>query len=180
MLVWLQFHSAPLQHHADPRRAAGARRHDAAAHRRAAALQRRAEGCSVATFLSIALIVTMPIIWNYFGEAYSDHHSFLAMLWVWALAPHLMRNPSRVAIAISGLLFALMLWISTRGDDADRRGLPLSRPRLAARGSRWAAACRSSPPPSPPARGSRCSSSAPSASGWRWSTTPSPSCRPTR
>ena len=66
----------------------------------------------VSVLLVVALIGTMPVVWNYFGLGNADHHALLCALWVWALCPLLARPEENSPVWLSGLLLALMLWIS--------------------------------------------------------------------
>lgn len=63
-----------------------------------------------AIFITVALVGTMPVIWNYFGTGNADHHAPLCALWVWAITPFLAPEKSR--FWVSGLILALMLWVS--------------------------------------------------------------------
>lgn len=65
-----------------------------------------------ATFIGIALILSAPMMRNYFGLAYADHHSFLAATFIWALGGVLQRDPSQRVMLLSGALLGLLLWIS--------------------------------------------------------------------
>ena len=70
------------------------------------------QAARITPILIVALIGAMPVIWNYFGTGNADHHALLCALWVWALAPHLAPLTPRRTMVISGMLLALMLWIS--------------------------------------------------------------------
>lgn len=65
-----------------------------------------------APFLVSALVASCLAMWNYFGTGNADHHALLCALFVWAMAGVLTTHPSPRLIVVSGLLFALQLWIS--------------------------------------------------------------------
>ncbi len=66
----------------------------------------------VSPLITVALVGTMPVIWNYFGMGNADHHAPLCALFVWALGPLLVTPPAKSPVWISGVLLAIMLWIS--------------------------------------------------------------------
>ncbi len=63
-------------------------------------------------FAATALIATMPLVWSYFSLANADHHAMLAVVFIWALGVVFEARPARSTIIFSGLLLALLLWIS--------------------------------------------------------------------
>jgi len=65
-----------------------------------------------ALFMAVTLAVCAPLMWNYFSFAYSDHHSFLAAAFVWAIGSVLHPKPSARLMVGTGMLLGLMLWIS--------------------------------------------------------------------
>ncbi len=65
-----------------------------------------------AMFMGVALAASAPLMWNYFSFAYADHHSFLAVLFVWAIGGVLHPAPSARLMTTTGALLGLMLWIS--------------------------------------------------------------------
>lgn len=66
---------------------------------------------TIAYVLLGAFMLTSPLLFNYFSAYNADHHAPLTALWVWLLYFQLDPRPWRSA-AISGILLALMLWIS--------------------------------------------------------------------
>ena len=71
---------------------------------------RQLRAAPAAIFMTIALLGTMPVMWNYFGLGNADHHAPLCALWVWTVA--LLLTPTTRHCLIAGVLLALMLWMS--------------------------------------------------------------------
>ncbi len=58
------------------------------------------------------LVITQTGVWNYFLIGNADHHAPLAALFVWVLVGILTPRPTCRLMVITGILFALQLWIS--------------------------------------------------------------------
>jgi putative flippase GtrA len=58
------------------------------------------------------MVVTLPMLWNYFSLGNADHHALLAVLFIWAMGGVLNANPSRRLMVFTGLLLGLQLWVS--------------------------------------------------------------------
>lgn len=66
-----------------------------------------------ASMMLAVLLLTAPVIHNYFGAGNADHHALLAALWAWALYFLLGAREGGWRMPIgAGLLLTLMLWIS--------------------------------------------------------------------
>lgn len=65
-----------------------------------------------ASVMVMLLVITQPGVWNYFLLGNADHHAPLAALFVWVLVGVFTPQASRRLITITGILFALQLWIS--------------------------------------------------------------------
>lgn len=71
---------------------------------------RRLCGLPIPPVFPVALIGTMPMIWNFFGAGNTDHHTLLTALWVWVVAS--MVRPDLREGWIAGALLGAMVWIS--------------------------------------------------------------------
>ncbi len=58
------------------------------------------------------LVACTPTVWNYFALGNADHHAPLAVLFIWAMGGVLQTQPALRTSIITGMLFALQLWIS--------------------------------------------------------------------
>lgn len=58
------------------------------------------------------MVVTLPMLWNYFSLGNADHHALLAVLFIWAMGGVLSESPSRRLMAFTGVLLGLQLWVS--------------------------------------------------------------------
>lgn len=58
------------------------------------------------------MIMTLPMLWNYFSLGNADHHAPLAVLFIWAMGG-VIRNPtSHRLMVFTGLLVGIQLWVS--------------------------------------------------------------------
>jgi len=62
--------------------------------------------------MATVLILTTPILLNYFGLGNADHHAPLAVLFIWAIGGILAPTQTRSMMIVSGILFGVQLWIS--------------------------------------------------------------------
>ncbi len=65
-------------------------------------------------FVAVAFVACVPLLGAYFQIGNADHHAPLAVIFVWALAI-VFERPSRRTTILSGLLLALLVWISAEG-----------------------------------------------------------------
>lgn len=66
----------------------------------------------LAYIMASIMVVTLPMMWNYFSLGNADHHGLLAALFIWVMGGVLTTTPSRRLMLFTGVLLGIQLWVS--------------------------------------------------------------------